>query len=385
MPRGRRRTQYVRDNSGRFASTPGGGPSKSSPAAVRKAAKAAAMKGGSLAARSSLKRSKAKLAASPSPQQKGAVTRGQRVARAAIKASKTKIASTAGSKLRKAVAGSLSILAVKNRLAAKNKQVKSKAVKPKPVKTKQSTKKAKSVEQEKPVALKSRSTASSKKAISNQVPKKKSQPEAVSQSRKINLAAERAKKMASRTGVVPGSKFESGQSVKTMSLKDMRSAVIKSVKGSGKSGMAMIASEAGTGTGVSSIKSGRMPKTRGEWEKAYRALVSMPMSERGRKERPGIVNGVDIHKSFKPWAVFKLDPKTATKQDVDAAFRNVAKKVHPDVGGRRKDFERVKKMRDSVMALMKTTPAKTKAKKSKSTKKTTTKPSGPRLLPPSRY
>ena len=297
------------------------------------------------------------------------MTRGQKAARSAIEASKTKIASTAGSKLRKSTASKLLSLAAKRKAGSMA------ATGAKPANNQSTADKIKS-------AIK-RGPAASKSKTAPPPPSKPKRPK-TKEAKKVNLAAERAKKMASRTGVVPGSKFESGQSVKTMSLKDMRSAVIKSVKGSGKSGMAMIASEAGTGTGVSSIKSGRMPKTRGEWEKAYRALVAMPMSERGRKERPGIVNGVDIHKSFKPWAVFKLDPKTATKQDVDAAFRSVAKKVHPDAGGRRKDFERVKKMRDSVMALMKTTPAKAKAKKSKSTKKTTSRPSGPKLLPPSR-
>jgi hypothetical protein len=99
---GKKRTQYVRDNSGRFASTPGGGPSKATPASVRKAAKAAAVKGGTLQSRTSLKRSKAKLAAIDKANetlkttlsrraQKGAVTRGQKAARAAIKSSQSKL------------------------------------------------------------------------------------------------------------------------------------------------------------------------------------------------------------------------------------------------------------------------------------------------------
>jgi hypothetical protein len=102
MARGRRRTQYVRDNSGRFASTPGGGPSKSTPAAVRKAAKAAAVKGGTLQSRTSLKRSKAKLAAIDKADetlkttlsrraQKGAVTRGKKKLTQAIKSSQVKL------------------------------------------------------------------------------------------------------------------------------------------------------------------------------------------------------------------------------------------------------------------------------------------------------
>ena len=81
-----RRTSYVRDNSGRFASTPGGGPSKRSTPATRRAARPK-VTGGTLGARGSLRRSRAKLAAKdPADRslrgslslraQKGAVTKG---------------------------------------------------------------------------------------------------------------------------------------------------------------------------------------------------------------------------------------------------------------------------------------------------------------------
>lgn len=84
MAKGGKRT-YVRDGNGRFASTPGGG-------------KSAALKGGTLGKRSSLKGSRAKLkakdAADPSIRntlstraQKGAVTRGNKALRAAKAAS----------------------------------------------------------------------------------------------------------------------------------------------------------------------------------------------------------------------------------------------------------------------------------------------------------
>jgi hypothetical protein len=99
---GKKRTQYVRDNSGRFASTPGGGPSKATPASVRKAAKAAAIKGGTLQFRTSLRRSKAKLAvvdkadetlktALSRRAQKGAVTRGKKKLAQAIKSSQARL------------------------------------------------------------------------------------------------------------------------------------------------------------------------------------------------------------------------------------------------------------------------------------------------------
>ena len=82
---GGKKRSYVRDGNGRFASTPGGG-------------KSAALKGGTLGKRSSLKGSKAKLAAKdkadPSIRntlstraQKGAVTRGNKALRAAKAAS----------------------------------------------------------------------------------------------------------------------------------------------------------------------------------------------------------------------------------------------------------------------------------------------------------
>lgn len=108
MPRGRRRTQYVRDAQGQFASTPGGG-KKATPASVRKAAKAATLKKGTLAARTSLKRSRSKLATFDKADQtlqatlskrsqKGAVTRGNKKALQAQKESKRTLPRVASGK-----------------------------------------------------------------------------------------------------------------------------------------------------------------------------------------------------------------------------------------------------------------------------------------------
>jgi hypothetical protein len=98
---GKKRTQYVRDAQGQFASTPGGG-KKATPSAVRKAAKAAALKGGTLAARTSLKKSRTKLAGIDKADQtlqtslskraqKGAVTRGRKKLAKAIEANQTRL------------------------------------------------------------------------------------------------------------------------------------------------------------------------------------------------------------------------------------------------------------------------------------------------------
>jgi hypothetical protein len=101
-----RRTSYVRDNSGRFASTPGGGPSKRSTPATRRAARPK-VTGGTLGARGSLRRSRAKLAAKdPADRslrgslslraQKGAVTRGANKLAKARAASTVRMAARAG-------------------------------------------------------------------------------------------------------------------------------------------------------------------------------------------------------------------------------------------------------------------------------------------------
>jgi hypothetical protein len=98
---GKKRTQYVRDAQGQFASTPGGG-KKATPSAVRKAARAAALKGGTLAARTSLKKSRSKLKSIDKADstlqtslskraQKGAVTRGSKNLTKAIKSSRTRL------------------------------------------------------------------------------------------------------------------------------------------------------------------------------------------------------------------------------------------------------------------------------------------------------
>ena len=50
--------------------------------------------------------------------------------------------------------------------------------------------------------------------------------------------------------------------------------------------------------------------------------------------------------------MFGLDPKKATAEDVKASFRDLVKTHHPDVGGDPRVFERLQKMRDSVLALM---------------------------------
>ncbi|MFM1798917.1 MAG: hypothetical protein RLZZ117_1195 [Cyanobacteriota bacterium] len=92
-------------------------------------------------------------------------------------------------------------------------------------------------------------------------------------------------------------------------------------------------------------------KSTEDWLKLYRKFIAVPEHER-HGSGPTCVNGVDVLQNFRPWHVFGLDPDTATAEDVKAAFRDLAKVHHPDKGGDARVFDRLQKMRDSVLALM---------------------------------
>jgi hypothetical protein len=85
------------------------------------------------------------------------------------------------------------------------------------------------------------------------------------------------------------------------------------------------------------------------WLKVYRAFVGLPESERNSIGNTSI-NGVDVLRNFLPWKVFNLDPKTATPEDIKSAFNQLAKQHHPDHGGNPEVFDRLKTMRDSILA-----------------------------------
>jgi hypothetical protein len=85
------------------------------------------------------------------------------------------------------------------------------------------------------------------------------------------------------------------------------------------------------------------------WLILYREWVGVPENER-HEEGPTCINGIDVLKNFRPWHVFSLDPETASTDDINTAFRQLAKQHHPDYGGNREVFERLQKMRDSLLA-----------------------------------
>lgn len=90
-------------------------------------------------------------------------------------------------------------------------------------------------------------------------------------------------------------------------------------------------------------------KKKDAWLALYREWVGVPENEQ-QEDGPTCINGIDVLKNFRPWHVFELDPKTASTDDINAAFRRLAKQHHPDHGGDRQVFERLQKMRDSLLA-----------------------------------
>ncbi|MEM9568539.1 MAG: J domain-containing protein [Cyanobacteria bacterium P01_E01_bin.34] len=85
------------------------------------------------------------------------------------------------------------------------------------------------------------------------------------------------------------------------------------------------------------------------WLTVYRRFVGLPDGERDAIGSTAI-NGVDVLRNFLPWKVFQLDPKTATAENIKSAFNLLAKQYHPDLGGNPEVFQKLKAMRDSLLA-----------------------------------
>lgn len=116
-------------------------------------------------------------------------------------------------------------------------------------------------------------------------------------------------------------------------------------------------------------------------ETMYRKYVDILPKERN-STGPTSINGIDVKKYFRPYEVFGLDPKTATKEDKKRAYRKLAQKYHPDnqETGDRDMFERIENMYKSITV----TIGKAPKEKSKGKGKKNQSRTGPLLLPPAR-
>jgi hypothetical protein len=87
------------------------------------------------------------------------------------------------------------------------------------------------------------------------------------------------------------------------------------------------------------------------WEILYRKWIDILPDEVNQKGY-GCINGIDIFKYYKPWQVFNLDAKIASRGDIKNSFRQLSKIYHPDnsVTGDRKIFERLNIMYEGLLA-----------------------------------
>lgn len=147
--------------------------------------------------------------------------------------------------------------------------------------------------------------------------------------------------------VLESSKQTPPRSVKPLKINDLKQAVYKrfgvtSTPELKKSGAFKMATD-----GMEKLDF-RLKKT---WEMLYRKFVGILPNEENQ-EGYGCVNGVNIFKYFKPWQVFGLNPKTATKNDIKSAYYQLSKIYHPDnrETGDREVFEQIEAMYESIIA-----------------------------------
>jgi hypothetical protein len=88
---------------------------------------------------------------------------------------------------------------------------------------------------------------------------------------------------------------------------------------------------------------------RESWEIIYRKYIDILPEEDG-EQGENCINGINIFKYFRPYRVFDLNPKVATKEDIKNAYYRLSKIYHPDnqETGNAQIFERLNVMYKSI-------------------------------------
>jgi len=148
--------------------------------------------------------------------------------------------------------------------------------------------------------------------------------------------------------VVKNSDQKSDKTVKPLSIDELKTAIynrfrVKNTDELKRSGAFKMATE-----GMEKLNF----RFKSSWELMYRKFIGILPHEQNQ-EGYGCINGIDVFQYFKPWQVFDLDPKTATKDDIKKAYYRLSKIYHPDnpETGDRQIFEQIEIMYKSIVVV----------------------------------
>jgi DnaJ domain len=147
--------------------------------------------------------------------------------------------------------------------------------------------------------------------------------------------------------VIQNSENNTQQPINSLRVSELKQAIynrfnVKSTQELKKSGAFISAS-----IGIDSLNF----RSKETWEILYRKFIGILPGEENQ-EGYGCINGVNIFAYFKPWQVFGLNAKIATKNDIKDAYYRLSKIYHPDnpETGDRKIFEKIEVMYRSIIA-----------------------------------
>lgn len=139
-------------------------------------------------------------------------------------------------------------------------------------------------------------------------------------------------------------KITKGARVGDLTRKEMQDAILKEFGGKSLKELA----QGGRFRGATAGKNftGKDLQKTSTLAQVYRNNIGViPNDPVNKKGERGVFNGINALNYFRPWNVFNLDPKTASKDDINQAFDKISKgldKKDPEL------YDRLKLMRDSI-------------------------------------